>query len=110
MLRPSTGAVVTLIHHRDVPPVEVVLKPDQAVVADVEHHKLLEAGEDVNVRDVEQQQNIQEREAMEALDVIVVKGQVLQHGGSLEQDRRQHSQSVVIQLREERSLSGIVTI
>ena len=53
--------------------------------------------------------NIQEREAMEALDVIV-KGQVLQHGGSLEQDRRQHSQAVVIQLREERSLSGIVTI
>ena len=46
---------------------------------------------------------------MEALDVIV-KGQVLQHGGSLEQDRRQHSQAVVIQLREERSLSGIVTI
>ena len=65
---------------------------------------------DVIVRDVEQQQNIQEREAMEALDVIVVKGQVLQHGGSLEQDRRQHSQAVVIQLREERSLSGIVTI
>ena len=92
---------------------EAALKPGQAVVAEVERHELLEAGEDVLgeevagdviVRDVEQQQVIQPREDLtgEQRQRVVLEIQLLESQGLVENGRRQRCEAVMgnIQQRE----------